>query len=214
MNGALLQDRLSRGLGTAARRIGAATDAYRPNGAVDPLDPANRFLRLSAAFGPVDGKFTRPNGYGAPLWAGIFDAAYTRPGDYLVQKDGTWFVAAQQPLLPVLCVRADRIVSFVRPLAPSGVGVNAYGGVALSSATPLLTRWPASLLNASSGNRPSANLPADSSNETWTVLLPAIDGVVLRPADLLTDDLGRTGVVAGAELTDLGWRLTVKQSST
>jgi hypothetical protein len=30
----------------------------------------------------------------------------------------------------------------------------------------------------------------------------------------MTDDLGRTGVVAAAERTDLGWRMLVKQATT
>jgi len=214
MDAASLQDRISRGLGTAARRIGASTDAYRPRGLSDPLARANRFLRLPAAFTGPDGKFARPNGYGDALWFGVFDAAYTCPGDYLVQHSGTWFVAAQQPLLPVLCVQTNRTISFVRPAAPDGVGVNAYGGIALSTATPLFNAWPASVLTASAGSRPSANLPSDALVGTWTVLLPAVDGVVLRPADLMTDDLGRTGVIISAEITDLGWRLIVKQAST
>ncbi|MBN9560257.1 MAG: hypothetical protein J0H14_05940 [Alphaproteobacteria bacterium] len=214
MDAAILQDRISRGLGTAARRIGASTDAYRPRGTSDPLARANRFLRLPAAFSGPDGKFARPNGYGDALWFGVFDAAYTRPGDYLVQGGSIWFVAAQQPLLPVLCVQTNRTVAFRRPAAPGGVGVNSYGGIALSTATPLISGWPASVLGASPGNRPSANLPSDSSVGTWTVLLPAVEDVVLRPADLMTDDLDRTGIVASAEITDLGWRLTVKQAST
>jgi hypothetical protein len=214
MDATILQDRASRGLGVAARRVGARTDAFRPRGVSDPLAPANRFLRLHAAFSAPDGRFQRPNAYGSPLWHGTFDTAYTKPGDYLVQPAGTWFVAAQQPLLPVLCVETNRIASFVRPAAPGGVGVNGYGGVALSTATPLLSRWPASVLTAGSGMRPSANLPSDSTTATWTVLLPAIRGIVLRPADLMTDDLERTGTISTAELTDLGWRLTVKQTST
>jgi hypothetical protein len=48
----------------------------------------------------------------------------------------------------------------------------------------------------------------------WTVLLPSHPGVVLRLADLMTDDLGRNSIVSGAELTDLGWRLSVKQAAT
>lgn len=214
MDGVTLQDRISRGLGAAARRIGVLTDAYRPLGVSDPLARANRYLRLPAAFSAQDGKFGHPNGYGEALWFGAFDAAYTSPGDYLVQPTGTWFIAAQQHLLPVLCVKTDRTVAFARPAAPGRVGVNTYGGVALSTSTLLLAGWPASVLTASAGSRPSANLPGDSLVGIWTVLLPAPPGVVLRPADLMTDDLGRTGVVAAAEITDLGWRLTVKQAST
>ncbi len=214
MDGTVIQDRISRGLGTAARHIGVSTNAFRPKGTSDPLANANRFLRLNAAFTAPDGRFARPNGYGTSLWFGVFDAAYTRPGDYLVQKGGTWFVAAQQHLLPPLCVQTNRTLSFSRPQAPRTVGVNAYGGVFRASATPLLTGWPASLLTISSGTRPNADLPSDAEAAQWTVLMPAVGNVTLRTADLMSDDLGRLGIVASAELTDLGWRLVVKQATT
>ena len=65
--------------------MGTDTDAYRPSGVSEPLAPRNRFLRLRAAFTSRDGKFAHPVMYGDALWYGIFDAAYTQPGDYLVQ---------------------------------------------------------------------------------------------------------------------------------
>jgi hypothetical protein len=181
---------------------------------LEPLRPANRFLRLRAAFSNMHGGFERPNTYDHSLWNGIFDSAYTRVGDYLVQHSGTWFIAAQQPLMPVLCVRADRIVSFTRPAAPTVSGVNTYGGITAATNTPLLTNWPASVQAASLAGIPSADLPGDSSVSHWTVLLPAQPGVVLLVSDLMTDDLGRNAVVSSAELTKLGWRLSVKQAAT
>jgi hypothetical protein len=209
-----LQDRVYRGLNAAARAIGADTDAYRPSGLSDPLALTNRFLRLRAAFTAPDGRFLRPNGYGEALWHGVFDAAYTRGGDYLVQDGSIWFIAAQQRLLPVLCVQTNRIVSFLRPAAPSNTGVNSYGGVVSITNTPLLAAWPASVLGVSAGGRTDTALPSDSSIPSWTVLLPAFPGVILRPADLMTDDLERNAVVLAAELTGLGWRVTVKQATT
>ena len=213
MNQETLQDRISRGLGVAARQIGASTDAYRPAGAVNPLARANRYLRLSAAFSTTGGTFNQASTYGNSLWYGVFDAAYTRPGDYLVQHAGIWFIAAQQPLLPVLCVRTDRTVSFSRPSGPAQIGANSYGGVALSTARPILENWPASVLGTS-GAKPNASLPADSTAATWTVMLPQLTEIILRPTDIMTDDLGRSGIVSTAELTALGWRLVVRQSST
>ena len=209
-----LQDRLHRGWNAAARAVGADTDAYRPSGVSEPLAPANRFLRLRAAFTARDGRFAQPNAYGEALWYGIFDAAYTRPGDYLVQADSIWFIAAQQRLLPVLCVNTNRTVSFSRPAAPSSTGVNTYGGVTTETNEVLLTNWPASVLGASARSRTSTDLPSDSSIPNWTVLMPAVPDVVLRPADLMVDDLSRNAVVSAAELTDLGWRLTVRQVTT
>jgi hypothetical protein len=214
MNPTELQDRVYRGLNAAARAVGTDTDAYRPSRLSEPLDRRNRFLRLRAAFTARDARFTHPNAYGDALWYGIFDAAYTRPGDYLVQADKVWFIAAQQHLLPVLCVQTNRIVSFSRPVAPARTGINAYGGAVTATNEMILTNWPASVIGVAGRGHPSADLPSDSSIPYWTVLLPAITGVVLLPADLMMDDLGRNAVVAGAELSDLGWRITVKQATT
>ena len=89
MDPARLEDRIRWGLNVAARATGTTTSAYRPRGAENPLAPQNKYLRLPAAFSGLDGKFARPNGYGNALWYGIFDAAYTCAGDYLVQQDAT-----------------------------------------------------------------------------------------------------------------------------
>jgi hypothetical protein len=206
-----LQDRISRGFGAAARHIGAPYDAYRSAGATDPLASANRYLRLPAAFDAEDPSFQRPSGYGRATWFGIFDGAYTQPGDYLRGPAGTFFVAAQQALLPSLCVLTNRVVSLFRPAGPTTPGMNGYGGVLLAAATPLLTGWPASILTAGSGT--AGNLPGDASIPSWTVLLPETP-VALRAADLIRDDLGRTYVVGTAESTALGWRILVKQAAT
>jgi hypothetical protein len=209
-----LQDRVHWGLNIAARAVGADADAYRPAGFSDPLALENRYLRLRAAFTARDGKFTHPNAYGDALWYGIFDAAYTRPGDYLVQADTVWFIAAQQRLVPVLCVQTNRVVSFSRPAAPASTGVNTYGGVITATNEVLLTNWPASVLGVVGRGHPSADLPSDSLVPYWTVLLPAIPGIVLLPSDLMIDDLARNAVVVAAELSDLGWRITVRQATT
>ena len=86
----------------------------------------------------LDGRYGRTElSYGDALWCGIFDAAYTHPGDYLVQHDATWFIATQQRLLPVLCVQTNRVISFARPAAQAATGVNTYGGVTAGGATLL-----------------------------------------------------------------------------
>lgn len=214
-----LQDRISWGLNIAARHIGRSTDAYRPKGPGDPLAPTNRFLRLHAAFSAPDGKFGRANGYGNSTWYGVLDSSYTQPGDFLVQGQDVWFIAAQQALLPILCVQTNCIVSFARPAAPTSTGLNAYGGISLQTASWIIRNYPASVLGATGAGRPTASLPGDTSVGYWTVQLPsvsALDGspVILKSGDLMTDDFGRTAAIAGAELSDLGWRLTVKQATT
>jgi hypothetical protein len=209
-----IQDRIRWGLNVAARVSGATADAYRPSSVSDPLAPENRFLRLHALFSGMHGSFERPNHYGMSLVHGIFDAAYTRAGDYLVQGGAVWFIASQEPLLPVLCVRCNRVVVFSRSVTSGTAGVAEYGGVTAASTTSLLKAWPASVLGAAGNGEPQADLPSDNTVPYWTVLLPAFPGVILLPTDLMSDDLGRNATVSAAELTELGWRLTVKQAIT
>lgn len=211
---------IRRGLGVAARAVGAWCDLYRPLGPNAPMGGGNRLLRLPATFGNPIG-FAAPVGYGEALWEGYFDAGYSRSGDYLAGPDGVFFIASQPRLGPVLCVRSNRVLSFSRPAAPIAAGVNRYVGVQPSVSTPLLMDWPASVLAAGLGGR--GPLPADApgvhgGSGGWAVLLPAVRvagaAVLLRPGDLVHDDIGRAGVVASAELTYLGWRLHARQAAS
>ena len=214
MDQATLLDRMRWGMNIAARAMGAVTDVYRPQGPLKPLDHVNRILRMHAAFTPRGGSVVATNVYGEALWHGIFDAAYTHVGDYLVQPNRIMFIATQQGLAEPLCVQTNRKITIARAI-PSGIlGANAYGGAIEGNTVVLLADWPASVLGISNTGNPTAGLPSDVSVPYSTVLLPALDGIVLRTGDLFTDDLGRSAVVAAAELSDMGWRLAVKQVST
>jgi hypothetical protein len=212
--GEAIPDLIRQGLGQAGRMVGDWCDVFRPSGPADPLDLGNRFLRLPAAFSSTHG-FAAPVGYGEALWLGYFDAAYARPGDYLSGLDGVFFIASQPRLGPVLCVLTNRTLSLSRPAGPPFGGVNSYVGVQPVTSVPLLTNWPASVLAAPAGGRGA--LPSDAPGLVggaggWSALLPS-GGVLLRPGDIAQDDVGRTGVVSSAELTELGWRLHIRQAA-
>ena len=214
MDQARLLDRVRWGMNIAARTMGAVTDLYRPHGPINPIDPTRRILRLHAAFTPHRGNVLAANVYGDALWHGIFDAAYTQPGDYLVQSNRTLFIATQQGLAEPLCVQTNRNVTIERAIPPGALGTNDYGGRVRGNTAILLENWPASVLGTNVRGSPTAGLPSDVSVPYWTVLMPAWHGVVLRNGDLLSDDLGHKAIVAASELTELGWRLAVTQAST
>jgi hypothetical protein len=217
-----LQDCVSRGIGRAARAMGASCAVYRPVAIDTALDSANLVMHLHAAFAPPDANWSRPVGYGQAIWHGLFDAAYTRPGDYLVRREtregasdgGIWFIAAQQYLLPTICIRASRLVTLTRPSGAQAVGVNSYGGVLADAATTLLHNFPASLLDAGGGGSALGTLPTTTSLGAWMLLLPAIPGLAPKAGDHAADDLGRAGIIAAVELSELGWRLNVQQVAT
>jgi hypothetical protein len=81
-----LRDLIRRAYGRAAVAVGDWCHAYRPSGAADPLNARNRFMLLLAAFTSPRPDGDRPVGYGMATWWGVFDAAYTRPGDYIVRR--------------------------------------------------------------------------------------------------------------------------------
>jgi hypothetical protein len=152
--------------------------------------------------------------YGEALWRGIFDASYTRVSDYLVTGSGTFFVASQDPLLPVLCVRTNRIISILQPNMQSNTANNPYGGFTAGGSIALMDQWPASVLGENRTSHSTADLPTDQMVPYWVILIPSPAGVVLSPGDIITDDLGRTGVINGSELTNLGWRISAKMATT
>ena len=210
-------DAIRRGLGLAARGAGDWCDLYRATSAEMPLAIANRVMRLPAAFVALSNPQAAVS-YGVAVWQGIFDAGYALPGDYLVGNDGVFFVASMPRLGPVLCVKANRTVTLERPNPPSLAGLTRYGGVQQAQTTALMTAWPASVLARQRDGGRGA-LPGDAPGVTggaggWEVLMPGTPSVLLRPGDLLRDDLGRTAVLSGTELTALGWRLFARQAGS
>jgi hypothetical protein len=214
MDSRRLQDRLYFGLGLSAVHVGQTADAFRPAGAFDPLNKQNRFLRLPAAFMPASGSSGTTNNYGQPLWHGVFDASYTQPGDYLILGKKTFFIASQEPLLPVLCVMANRTISVTRPTLQTATGTNPYGGFTANSSSALMTSWPASVLGEDRMTTITADLPTDQAIPYWNILVPAPSSVLLTPGDMIIDDIGRSAVISGSELTSLGWRIVAKMATT
>jgi hypothetical protein len=212
MDARYLKDRLYWGLNRAANILGRETDAFRSVEDTNPIDRSNRYMRLRAAFSRADGNFAQPVGFGVASWRGHFDASYTQVGDYLVQENDIWFIAAQQNLLPILCIKANRIISITRPIIPStGMSSDPSG---TNSTITIISRWPASLLGTGTEGKPPTHLPGDTTIPYVTALLPSTHKQIVQPTDIVTDEHGTHGIVVAAELSDLGWRLNVRQVTT
>jgi hypothetical protein len=177
---------------------------YRPVAPANPINSRNRTIKLFAAFNAGDGRFGRGEPYGDAVWWGVFDASYTKPGDYLVGAAGTFFVASQAPLLPVQCVKTNRTLTIVRP---AQVQTGGYSGLVKEAAVVVDAGWPASILALNA--RISGNLP-ETRYGNWTILLPQLPAAPFA-GDVLADDVNRNFVVASAEQSDLGWRLTARE---
>jgi len=211
MDGATLQAKIYASYAQTAKRIGLAYSIYRPT---DPLNPLANLIGTIPAHFRVDDKFARPNVYGKALWLAYFDGSQTAVGDYLVATGGkTLFVAAMQPLLPILTVECNRVVTISRIDAPTGAGALSYNADS-GNETPYMTGWPSSILQGPKGEKNEVGLPGDVRQAWWVMLVPAWAGLTVEASDIVTDDLGRRYITSSCELTDLGWRVTLQQAVT
>lgn len=208
-----LDDRLAWARNRVARHAGVDADAYRPVGSLKPLARSNRFLRIPALFTNGASGISQGGSFGNAICYGHFDHAYTRPGDYLVQPGMTAFIATQERLQPVVCVRTNQVVTIRRPIVPVDIGTNQYGGTPAPSTELILEDWPASMLGMATAGTSHAGLPSDTVLSQWTILLPSCAAPTIAPGDLLTTDGINRGHVITAERTYMGWRLIVRQAS-
>lgn len=210
MDGSTIQAKVYAGYAKAASRVGLPHSLYRP---ADPMAPlASVLASLPASFN-VKGAYTQPNIYGNALWQCIADGAQLRVGDYL-RGDSTYFIAAMQPLLPILAVECNRTIQAARVAAASGAGAVGYNGGAAATEVAFLAGWPASVLRGQPGEKNPVGLPNDVRQPWFQVLFPAYSGATIHASDIITDDLGNRYICSQVELTDLGWRLMAQQAVT
>jgi hypothetical protein len=210
--GAFIQAKINYGGAIAARQIGDPYEQYRAYGTGAPIAPANLLGFLQAQFGADPAlKFARGQTYGKPFFYGVVDISVLNPGDYLVGLLGTFFVCDIERFSPGMFVQANRTVTISRMQSEVSPGLQTqYGGNVQADDTPVITSWPAAIMNmGSKGAANAMQMPNDSKLGTMNVLLPVSVPVTLFVNDIVTDDLGNQYAVSAAELTALGWRLTV-----
>jgi hypothetical protein len=213
MDAARLQSKVFSGYGKSALRIGYQFTQYRPATASNPIAPGNIVTTtLNAAFSPQSQsgfKFDKPSEYKGILWSGLFDGTNTRVGDYLVHSTGTFFIAAQHHLLPILCVQCSSVfnVQRVSPNAPVA-GQVAYSGVTASSETTIVTQFPGAVQWQGNARHDMSLIESDMMRRMgWLIFLPIIPGVVIKERDTLIDSQGKRYEVMGVYVSDLGHRV-------
>lgn len=205
-----LAAKVNQGNGKAAKHLGGAASHYRAASPFSPLD-AQPLRELSASF-TTDYGYMRAARFGQATRIGIFDAAGFEAGDILVSTEGAFYVAAMPLLQPILCVKAERLVS-IRRTAQTGndAGLQDYGGTTAANEAIIMSGWPASIVLSRGGEHSPLKLPGETRSAWHNIMMPAFRGVFVHAGDFITDDAGHRFVISGTELTDMGWRLTALQ---
>lgn len=212
MDGATINAKIYAGRAQAALRLGLDYQLFRPTAAINPLTAS--LLTMKAAFNSGDNNYGKPNLYGDPVWFGDFDGRLTQRGDYLVRGTQTYFVAGMQPLLPIVCVDCNRVMSLVREPATPTAGALPYGGESSDTQVTILSGWPAAVIAGGRGENSGTTIPSAARNGGYKILLPVSVPVQINASDVLICDLGRRYVIETAELTDLGYRIQAIEAHT
>ncbi len=216
--------------------LGLPFAQYRPIGAGAAIAPGN-LLGTIPAWITADPKLMadKPFAYGKPVGYAAVDPALTLPGDYLVGSltlaaggtlgtmtlgsghlDGeanVFFIASQDIPAPIQAVICNQVLTITRP-SDETPGPGAYGGAKRTSGAPLVTSWPASVIQGKNPAPGELRNPGDTKLPWVAILLPA--GVPeLRMGDVIRDAQAEPNIytVADAELTALGWRLSAWMAS-
>lgn len=217
MDAATIQSRVYAGYASAAGRLGGSFDIYRPTGALNPLADANLIGEALAVFtvAEIGYDFERAASYKDVLFDAIVDGRQTQVGDYLVSEgQGTFFVAAQQPLLPILCVRCNHTLTISAPGPSASYGAQSgYGGTDPGNETPVIGGWPASVIFDARGRAVEVGLPTDLPSAYFVILVPAAFQDI-RSSQFVTDEHGRRYTIGASEQTALGWRVFAQQAVT
>ena len=222
MDGTRMQVLAYRGYAIAAAKVGLPFLQYRPLALTAAIVPANALATLPATFTADNYAYRRPSGYGKPTWTVLVDGRLTQPGDYLVevaalpgQVPRVFFLADQQPILPIVAVECNDTISISRPdppATPGSGGLKGYGGDVTE--TTFLTDWPASVLEKGRGQPASAALPDDTKMPGYSVLIPNTPGFRIQTDDFIETGSGLRLEISTVELSSLGWRLSAGLSMT
>lgn len=213
MSGSTIRDYIYGGYAVAAGVLGDAYQQFRPQSLGAVLAPANYLGTINAAFdGTPAFQFAATAAYGKPIWYVLIDGRQTQPGDYFVGAAGTFYIASQQPTEPIMAILCPRVISVRRPAANTGLGAQPYGGDIEVDEVPIITQWPAAVMQGTKGEKGDTTLPGDVRLPWFDVRVAALNGGVgdaeVQTSDIIYDDLGRRFKISSPEITNLGWRFS------
>lgn len=205
MDAAKLQERLYKGYGQMAKRVGQLYDVYRSPDGMDPLASGNLIASLHMAIATRTRPFEVPAQFKDAVWMVFIDGRELQPRDFLAGPYGTWYIADMQPELPIQAVRCNHTVSIGRPEFAVDDGALEQSLIPIASALPVFTQL----------KRVDIKQPAFGSSTAgqaithWTAFIPMAQGAI-KQHDLVTDDEGVKYELDAPDFTNMGYVTSIR----
>lgn len=211
MDAATIQAKVYYGYAKSAQYVGQTFNHYRPQSGQPIIGSATLLGSLNAGMTPASASGFNFNKAGLDtnyFWACLADGTQLQVGDVLQDAAQTFFIAAMQPLLPMVAILANATITIKRPQVPSVFGAVGYQGLTEATETTLISGLPAAIRVASSGkNTRGQELPADAPGpDKYTLFFSAtlLGSPPVMERDVIYDGMGRRFQVSGLEMTPVG----------
>ncbi|GBR05672.1 hypothetical protein AA21952_1794 [Acetobacter oeni LMG 21952] len=199
---------------------GQSVTLYRPTTATDPLQQAP-VASLSVLFDiAATMPAVSPAVWGHPVAYAMGDITQMRVGDYLVTQASsvipgvvadTYFIARIDLSRPALVVRTNAVIDVLESDPTSDnetVGYRQPEGPVASKDVTVATGWPVSLI-AHGGSSPPTHLGTDVPRGSYSLMMPAIPGVLIYSGLRFRDATGTDYHTSSVELSEFGVRLSL-----
>lgn len=210
VNFARIQNKIYKGYGKAAERLGSTHAIYRSASAINPIQNPNLIGNQLIS---VDQDFTyvKARKYGDPTWQFMAeDGLSLQKFDFMVNSQNTYYIVDIKPverLNPPICVECNTTLTITRPYDALIPGNNPPVSYQIGSAQALYTNCPASLIEGSRGDNQNMKLPTSVRMPLYKILLPFLGNVELKSGDIIQDAKNIRYALTSIELTGLGYRL-------
>jgi hypothetical protein len=205
MDGTTLQERIYKGMGKAAARVGLPYDVYRFASPLNPTDESNKLADPVYCFFAAEKKFEVPHKYKEPARYLYADGRELEKNDILAGDYGTFFVGDKQPLLPMQAVWCNDVIALDRIgyvdnlLVPEqiAIGVPCFRQLKKLDQKPVQSSYGATNQTTPIGE--------------WFLYLPVAADVILQN-DVITDQTSRQYTVSTIDATELCTVLVIRQN--
>jgi hypothetical protein len=218
MDGLQINQKIRFGYAKAAEKLGQPFSLYRPTTSIDPLNSVN-LVGVLPAVASMDWTWMKSNKPGNAIWFLCIDGQDSSlplaavEGDFIV-GDHIFYILSKEYQLPMQGMECNATIKIVRPTQSIAAGGQGYAGFEEGSSELLVSLMPASILMQGRGKNSETDLPTDTTNPNWIIMMPNYGDVHLRTGDIVIDNTNENYILSVTEDTEFGWRLTAQKVVT